>query len=170
MIVQRHQHLHVQTTQAHRMYHVLKLCELILYPEKEKKNRRNLICNKFYVFIKNVILNIFRAIDDDDPELIRAFNESKYSEPIEMDGVNATESASDTAHGAQKQLYMVEDEAERLYYPQFLLARILENRKRNRQLEHKLQDLKKQCFKRHQENLAKRLMSVTKVSEPIEIP
>lgn len=113
------------------------------------------------------LIVICRVNDDDDPELIRAINESKCAESTETNEQPAATTSVIDTNGTQKQLYVVKDE-NAYNYPKVLLDRVLKNKRKNYDLESELLKLKRVCNELRQENLTRRLQSAT-ISETIEL-
>lgn len=110
-----------------------------------------------------------RTNDDDEPELLRAFNESKSSVPNELNDTNTTETTSPiNANGTEKSRYWVKDES--VYnYPRLLLERIVQTKRQNRALENELRALRNLYSTMNKEEVERRLQSAVIVSETIEI-
>lgn len=113
---------------------------------------------------------VYRTNDEDDPELIKAIMESKFSETSRTNEETATTStiAMNSTNGTPKCLYTVKDENFYLY-PQRLLERILENKRKNDELEIKYEKLKQEFTKLEKESVARRLKKAKIISETIEI-
>lgn len=129
----------------------------------------NALKEKERKLVFHVHLFIRRSTDDDDPEFIRAINETKSAKPLETpDSAAATATTSKmSSNGTQKKLYVVEDECA-YEYPKLLLGRILEHKKQNHDLEAELVRLRKLVNNMNKQQLAKRLEKAV-IAETIEL-
>lgn len=122
----------------------------------------------YFIYLLFIIETLIcRSTDEDDPEFIRAINESRSAQSIETQDSVATATTSKTnTNGGQRQFYVVDEE--RYEYPRLLLERILEHKKQNYELESQLEKLRRIVNNMNKQQLAKRLEKAV-IADTIEL-